>query len=63
MDVDHDILQKRLSAEGVPLDNGEKHEVSSVLSWMSNSDFHTHCRQTLLDVKMDHRRIGSLLRP
>jgi len=27
LDVDHDIFRKRLGADGVPLDDGEKHEV------------------------------------
>lgn len=29
LDVDHDIFRKRLSGDGTPLDDGEKHEVGS----------------------------------
>lgn len=28
LDVDHDITKRRLSSSGVPLDDGEKHEVN-----------------------------------
>ena len=30
LDVDHDLFKKRLSADGKPLDDGEKHEVTAI---------------------------------
>jgi endoplasmic reticulum-Golgi intermediate compartment protein 3 len=30
LDVDHDLFKKRLSADGKPLDDGEKHEVTAM---------------------------------
>jgi endoplasmic reticulum-Golgi intermediate compartment protein 3 len=34
LDVDHDLFKKRLSADGTPLDDGEKHQVADTYNCM-----------------------------
>lgn len=44
LDVDHDLFRKRLSADGKPLDDGNKHEVSNVKHLLAITGCHITTR-------------------
>ena len=46
LDVDHDLFKKRLSADGKPLDDGEKHEVT--VSWSVSMRFRVSDQATTI---------------